>query len=361
MISTQRGDIMSKRLILFIGFSMLIIVGSLVLGFYSYGRARRYFVRDVVYIAPWLNEGHLHFSMTDIDLLNRSLRDTTIAAESRGSAHVEASMQEAITSVIYTEASYFTIHSLEFIEGGPWYGEGGSSIVLNQALAWRLFGATEGVVGIPVWIGESVYNITGVVRQNNESRYMAWMPMVAGQPVTALYIHSRVPNPLAVYLARDAMLQLHRRPADYAIVDINRFIESMNIRSRILLYLVWVCILIFLAQKVWQRVESGGKKAFKDFKGLILPLAGIILCVVALWGINDILMWLPNLANPDTSLFANISTVGVLPPDGYLPYGLVRLSRLSRYVNFAFIAGIVGLVNLLFCLRFGLGKERDLE
>ena len=353
MILYQRGDGMNKSLIFFVIFNMLVIIASLVVGVLSYNRGKRYFAQDVVYIAPRLNESHLHFSVAEVEALNRAFRDETIVVESRDRLPVRTSMEAAVAVVIYTDALYFAVHSLNFMEGGHWHsGVGGNSIVINQALAWRLFGTTENIVGVPVWIGERIHVVTGVVWQHGETRYMAWMPMgtdIASYSITTLYIHSHYPNPLIAYLARDVA---RLRPNDYSIVDINRFVESMNIRYRILLYLLWTCMLIFLLRFIWRQVEDNGWKALKSVKGLALPCVGVILCVYVLWGVNNILMWLPNLSNPHTSVLTSITSIGVLPPEGYLPYGLMRLARLSRYVNYASIAGLVGLVNLLFCQGF---------
>jgi len=364
MILNRLGDMMSKRLILFIVLNMLIIVGCLMSGFYFYNRAKQYFASDITYIAPLLNENHLHFNMAQVETLERAFYDTTIVAKSRGSALVSASMQAATTRIIFSNSSYFAVHALDFIEGGHWHGiESSNSIVINQALAWRLFGATEDIVGLPIWMEEQVFTVTGVVRQTSDDRYLAWMPAgssPADMPVTALYILSHDYNPLMPYMAQDAIRRhINRNPNDYAIVNINRFIESMNIRNQMLLSIIWVIILVYLVRWAWRLVESGRIKAFKDFKGLLLPLVGISLCVYALWGINDILMWLPNLSNPNTSLFTSISTVGILPPEGYLSYGLLRLGRLSRYVNYAFIAGLAGLFNVIFCLHFNKESEHE--
>ncbi|MCL2577242.1 MAG: hypothetical protein FWE27_04230 [Defluviitaleaceae bacterium] len=64
-----------------------------------------------------------------------------------------------------------------------------------------------------------------------------------------------------------------------------------------------------------------------------------------LWGVNDILLWLPNLSTPGNYLFATITTIGTLPPDVYLSDGLLRVCQLSRHSNYALIAGAVAFVN----------------
>lgn len=347
--------VMSKRLILFIVLNMLVVIGCIVAGFYFYGQANKYFARNVTYVAPHLNENHLHFNLAQVRVLERVLPDSSVVAISRGSITLSASTQRVTTRVVYSNTAYFSVHSTEFVEGGHWHGlESSFSIVLNQALAWRLFGATEGIVGLPVWVEAQVYTVTGIVHQAEAGGYLAWMPAESGDmPVTSLYIRSHVYYPLMAYVVQDTIRQvLNRPPNDYAVVDINRFVESMNVRNQLLISVIWMVVLIYFVRKVWQRLERDGAKAFRDFRGIWLPIGGILVCGYGLWGINAILMWLPNLGNPVTSLFASISTVGMLPPDGYLSYGMLRLGQLSWYVNIAFIVGLVGIFNLIFCLHF---------
>lgn len=337
---------------MFIALNMIVIAGSLAMGLYFYNIAQRYIARDVIYIAPRLNEGHLHFSRANVDDLAHRYPGLIISAESRGSVLVASSTQSVAATAIYVDTQYFAIHSFEFIEGGHWHGAGVNAIVLNQAMAWRLFGSISDIAGLSVWIRERLYIVTGVVLQGNESRYMVWMPVSSsppGLPVTALYIQPVAYNPLAVYAARDMVGRLGRMPGDYAIVDMNRFIESINIRTRLLLYAVWLCMLIFLMRVTWRRMHA--YKGIKVVKNLALPLLGIAVCLYTLWGINDILMWLPNLSNPNTSLFESITAAGVLPPEGYLPYNLTQLSQISRYGNYVLIAGLIAFINLLFCQR----------
>ena len=345
---------MSKRIIVFILLNMLLVAASLGVGFHVYRASGRYFARDVVYIAPRLNERHLHFSMTDIDLLTRMYPGHAFAAVNRGSARIAASTHEAVATVIYTDGFYFGIHALDFIEGGQ-AAEGLNAIVINQALAWRLFGNTDNIVGLTVWIGDSPYIVTGVVWQDHEDRFTAWMTRPAGITgyATALYIQPNIPDPLTINQAREMLTHnLRQRLDDYAIVDINRYVESMGIRHQMLLYILWACVMIFFVRIAWRRVKNLDKKSTGSIVGVLLPVLATAICMYILTGVNDILLWLPNLSDPHISVFESISTVGMLPPDGYLPYGLSRLSTLSRYANYAFIAGVIGLVSLLFCLNF---------
>ena len=370
---------MSKRIIIFIVFNMLLVAGSLGFSLYAYRAAGRYFARDVIYVAPRLNEHHLHFSITDVDLLSLAHPSHTIAAVNRGSARIVASARAATATVIYTDSFYFGMHAMDFVEGSR-PADGLNAIVVNQALAWRLFGNTENIVGLAVWIGDTPYVIAGVVRQDHEDRNIAWRarPARPGQYASALYIRPNITDPLTINQTR-VMLTSHlqRRLSDYSVVDVNRYVESMGIRHSILLYMLWLCILILFIRMAWRRVIQAwpglvsadtnaglanrhngfassrtNKKSARFIIGLALPFAGVAVCMYFLMGINDILQWLPNLSDPHVSVFESISTVGMLPPVGYLPYGLSRLYTLSRHTNYAFIAGCIGLINLLFCLSF---------
>jgi hypothetical protein len=145
---------------------------------------------------------------------------------------------------------------------------------------------------------------------------------------------------------------LRSNPADYAIVNTTRFTESINIRFRILLYSVWLGALIFFLRMTWTQAANRGKLQRLTFAGkLALPLACTAMCLLVLWGINDILLWLPNLSALNHSLFTEIFAINLLPPDVYLSAGLSRIWGLSRQANFAFIAGLTAYANIVFLLH----------
>ena len=83
----------------------------------------------------------------------------------------------------------------------------------------------------------------------------------------------------------------------------------------------------------------------------MLILSGMGVCLYVLVGVNDIILWLPNLADPNVSIFSSISNAGALPPDIYLSYGLSRINQLNLLGNFAWGAGAIGLINLTFIMK----------
>ncbi|MCL1878981.1 MAG: ABC transporter permease [Defluviitaleaceae bacterium] len=312
---------MGKAIILV---NFFILAGCLGFLFYSYVVAGRYFAHDVIYIAPRTNESRLFFDVADVEILAISYPEYSFAPVSRSSARVASSTHEASATVINTNAAYFDMHAMDFIEGHR-------GTVINKALAWRLFGACEGITGLAITVNDVQHTVTGIVRQCAD--YTVWFSGEISAPVSSLYILA--PDPLAESQARTMLETYLRGNSEYAVVDINRFVQSINIRHRILLYPVWAtAFVIFLIRALKQKSA--------------LPLVGAMLCLIVLWGARDILFWLPNLSAPSTSLFTEITTIGALPPDVYLSAGMLRLSQLSRNANIALIAGAVGYVNLLF-------------
>jgi len=343
---------MSKKLTYFIIFNILLIVGSIGYGMYVRNAARRYFAPDVLYIAPRANHAHLHFNASDLPMLSGLVPGYTIAAESLGSATVFGGSQWATTAVIYCDRFYFRMHFMNFIDGWHWYApEDMDVIVLNEALAWRLFGSLD-VVGMLVQIDGRPHKISGVVSSNSE--YMAWVPrsLAMDLPVTALFLTTGQHNPLSVYDGYMLLTNFGRNPNDYAIVDINRYIESMAVRHRVLLYIVWFMVLAHMTSWGCESVKHArdfskdGIKVghYKPLIGLGLLLACIGISAYIIFGVRGVIAWLPNPAYEN--LFSRFSNIGVLPPIGYLPYGLRQLARLNTIWGYVWAVGVIGLVNV---------------
>ena len=332
------------------------------MGMYAHVAAGRYFARDVIFIAPTLNESHLHWSADNVAELQRLFSDYSISAESRSHIIVETSTQQAVTTVVYTDAAYFSIHFMEFIEGSRWT-ECANAIVLNEALAWRLFGGGN-IAGLLVEINQRPYTVTGVVRQDPRGRgaYMAWMPhhtSPAPLPATALYVHAHNYNlvDVAAHTRGDmGMLAVQlRNPGDYSIVDMNRYAEAIGLRNRILMYILWLYVLVLLMGVC---IRKQKKLKLRTLLGFALPAAGIIIALYVLFtGINEIMYWLPNLAVPGNSVFASLTNIGVLPPDGYLSFGLRRLAEINRMANLVWVVGAAAFINIVFCI--GILRERS--
>jgi hypothetical protein len=323
----------------FLLINTLLLVAALAAGTVIYFFAGRYFVRDVVFVAPMLNESRLHFTVEDIERLRFSFPDYTIVTESRSNALIEASVSSEMTTVIYTDTVYFNIHAMEFLDGGYWHTqEMSNGIMVNEILAWRLFGNTQ-AVGLVATVDGKPFTVVGVVRQGGaaESVNTAWIPQTAANaalPVTALYIQAYHYNTLNIAVDTQLMLAEHLRKNtdDYAIADINRYVEGIWVRNQILLCMVWACVLFIFIKSAIKYFIGKNWLAFGLFLGMCA-----VLCFFIVTGINGILSGLPHTA---------IGNINALPPEGYLSFGMRRLGQLNRYANYVGIAGAVALVNI---------------
>jgi len=351
-----------KKLVLFGLVNFLVLVASLAVGMYATVMAGRYFARDVIFIAPFLNESHLHWNMDDVRNLQHQFRDYSISVESRGNALLQTSTHQVFTTVVYTDAAYFQIHSMEFIEGNRWL-EDANAIVLNEALAWRLFGGRN-IVGLAVEINQRPYIIAGVVRQDQrgQGEYLAWMPRDTSPvplPVTALYVHAHNYNMVDVIAhtrgSEGMLASQYRNPNNYVIVDINRYVQAIGLRNRVFMYIIWLYVLVLLIGVCIRKERKLYRRAILKFA---LPVIGILIALYVLFtGVNDILYWLPNLADPRSSVLDSITNAGVFPPDGYLSFGLRRLAELNRLVNLIWIVGVIAFVNMIFSISFLQGRH----
>ncbi|MCL2198229.1 MAG: hypothetical protein FWB80_04820, partial [Defluviitaleaceae bacterium] len=248
--------------------------------------------------------------------LQIAFQNYTFTTVYQSTVWLASSMQETSATAIYTN------ENLE------------NTITVNDTLAWRLFGTAENIEGLTVHIGEVQYIVTAV--RSDGGDYTAWLPREDNMPISAIYLHPYPPDPLAQATANTMLEHIGRNPENYAIIDISRFVESINIRSRIFLYVILLAAMIYFLQMAQRRTQKR------------LPILGAVLCLAAfVWGANDILLWLPNLSALNHSLFNTIIGTGILPPDTYLSSGLLRISQLSRMSNYALIVGAVAFVGII--------------
>jgi len=331
---------------LFFWTNLLLLIGAVGVGLVAYHRAGGYFSRDVVYVAPRLNESRLFFSAENITGLHEAFPGYLIVPSGRGRAEINHPGRQVSADVVFTDSRYFMLHHMDFITGSAWTGcINDHVIVLNEALAWRLFGGVD-VVGLTVFVQERPYVVIGVVRQEPraDGGERALIQLVT-ETVTALYIlpheHNEVNTPIHVR----QMLQwfLFVNPGEYVMVDLNRYVESMGVRVRVLLSLAWLVLGIKLL-RTGLTYTTENKKSRMIF--LLNNISGMVLLFFVGLGIYDVLQWLPALGGEAVSFFEVFTNIGTLPPEGYMSYGMVRLSGFNRLVNYAWIVGAVGLVNL---------------
>jgi len=331
---------------LFLLVNALLLSAALLTGLYAHRAAGLLFARDVIYIAPMLHESHLFFSQADFENARDAFSHYTFAPEIRGSRTLSATGQQVTATVMFTTSDYFSMFFADFVTGNYWLSQDeADTIVLGCALAWRLFGSFN-VAGLPVEAEGRYYTVSGVIRQGRDASYMAWMSRhhaPASAQITALYLRAYDFNPLNAVVDVENLLRMHllRNVSDYARVDINRYVESIHMRNRILFYLLWFAVLVILLCNL-----AGALKAKKwEWAGILL--VGVGVGAFFLFGVNDILQWMPNPALTDSSAFADFTNIGALPPAGYLTYAKLQLRQLNMLANGAWIVGAITALVLL--------------
>ena len=294
--------IRAKVLLAFIMLNGLLLMVSLAVGFYTHRAAGRYLASNTLVIMPYSP-----FDTADAAMAKRD--NLTIAKGDR----------QVNSAVIFCNPAYFDIHFMHFIEGGHWHISENQSqlVILNESLAWYLFGGTD-ITGLVVDIDGTFFQIVGVVRQGTE--YMAWLPNGSrNQAATSIYLH------------RDYYFPIFEQ--NYTIIDVNRYIESISQRYRILFYIIVLYLMAVFVQKS---------------KATPFGWIGVAICLAMLIGINEFLLWLPNLSGGFAAVFSDLTNIGALPPERYLSYGLSQIGQLNAFANYAWVVGLIGVINLIF-------------
>jgi len=316
----------------FLLINLLVLVGSIFVGIWAYNRGGQYFAPGVIYVAPGPN-GRA-WTAAEVADLHWQLPDYLVSGAGRGSVLISSGTHQVFATALYSCEGFFTVNFTQFTQGTRW--EGFHSIVLNENLAWRLFGSLD-VVGRAVELGQTRYTVAGVV--GHSEGYMAWLPQVGGA-VSSLYMQPAAYNPVNVMAdisgANGMFARQGRFPGNYFVVDITRYIEAMFKRVQVFLCILWLIAIVIFAKMAKTRRRYG----------LILPILGILLATGALYiSVNEILYWLPNMALPGASLLDSFTNANTLPSG---EHGLVRLAELNRFANIAWIVGAVALVNIVF-------------
>jgi len=269
----------------FIIINCVLLAGSFVIGLYAHHTAGEYLASDTLLIISGYNQ------------------NTALVEQSSGI--ITKGDRQAYSTVIFCNSAYFDIYFMHFIEGGQWHDSENylQVVILSESLAWYLFGGGD-IAGMTVEIDGAFFQIIGVVRQGVE--YVAWLPNGRrNTTATSMYLH------------RDYIIP------GQSYIDIDRYIESISHRFKILFYIVLLYLLIVFVQKRW-------------WIGLA---AGVLILV----GVNDLLLWLPS-----QGVFASLTNIGILTAQHYLSYGLIRIQWLNTLANFAWLVGFVGIFNLIF-------------
>ena len=347
------------RVGLFLLLNIALVVAALVSIVFISSLAEKYIDKDVFYITPVLNDNRFYFSDEDIELLKSACQPLKLAAISTDSAMISYRNFSAYTKIIHTTSDCFYLNNIKFSSGGPWSAarERENNIVINEALAWQLFGSLN-VVDKAVVVGEEIYTVCGIACQNRVAKgdYTAYLPVAVQQKeqaVSGILIKVAGYNKLGPYLQINAWLEdIFKNHGEYYIADLNRYVENIALKYRLLLFLIGLYIIAVILLNSYrliklQRTRNKNSARFSIMLVIIAVLDAAF--VTALLNAVSINIWLPQGAGSRLGeLISTVTNSGSLPPREYLLPNLAQLFKLNSYANTALTVGNVSLFNFIF-------------
>jgi hypothetical protein len=283
--------------------------------------AGRYYTDGVVIVTPRIDDVRYRMHRGWIDGLAPHFPGHTIVGVVRTRSDLTTYYRRATAWVYHHSAGYFALRRAEFIEGTT--ADAPGEIVMNEALAWQLFGNTRNIAGLEVQLGHGTYVLRGITDIGYEPT--AWR-IAAAEPVSTLYVRADGHDPLAAATTRHIMSShLFLNPLNYYITQVDRAVQSMGIRARILLAIVLI--------------GTAAISLLNARRMKMLLFISAISAAALIFTLNAIIAWLPNPEAIDTSLFAYIMR----------PNSPEQIALLSWRANVGFVAGVMAAVWLGWC------------
>ncbi len=335
--------------------SLLLISIGLICGIRFSIEAKKCVDSNMFIISPVVNDNRSFFSLMDREqLLNDSFEPITCSYEITKKAQISHNYQEATVKWIMTNSEYFTINQLQFTNGGAWPTEMNQEriAIVSEALAWKLFGNID-CMGEKIRLTSYEYTIAGVIKQDSftPSDYYICTPKTSDldqkeNMISMLLIRAEHYNSLSSYLSiASGITGLNKLEKNYYITDMNRYIQSFELRYRLLVLIFGTWLICAIINRMGYILRS-----ISDYcTNWLLIIAILAINIVSLAVIFYVIrfdFWVSRLAN--NGVLQTFFNIRQLPSDNYLSGELLSLSRINLCANIAFCAGMIGVINSVF-------------
>lgn len=225
--------------------------------------AGRYAQPHVTVVTPVINDDSLFFNSDDFET------DAGLVVTERVTrAAFSVDGITAYTPVSVTGRDYFEIMHTRFTDGGPWMADGERAVVLNESLAWLLYGNLA-AAGQTLRIGDAVYTVAGVAAQGSVAKdnIFAWITPAPDEVVRAnvLYYKPAIYNRLDAYLqARELVMSAGLRAEDYTVTDLDAYAESISLRGKILVFLAGLFYMLLVALYLYRLIMLNAGNLFES-------------------------------------------------------------------------------------------------
>jgi len=339
--------------------NIAVLLTALLSGFIISSAAEKYIAKEVFYIAPMLHGQKYFFSPDDLEELKEAYKPAKLSYLDIGSGYISYENWEIHCKIVYAGGPSFYLNNTHFIVGNAIDDaeENEHDIVINESLAWQLFGSLA-ALDKNVDIDGSTYTIVGVAAQKKVEKadclaYLPFAPAYNEKVISSVLLQPQNYNKLGYYNINNWLYTIGKDERDYYIVDLDSYVESITLKNKILLLLISIYILAILFINSYQllklKYKRRVKRKFFTIAGVIL-LADLLLSIFLLKGISFDL-WVPyGLGGRFASLVHIIINNTVLPGPSYLPDNIMELVKLNEYALTAFISGAFALLNIIFVL-----------
>ena len=348
--------------LIFAGINLALLCFLLLAGFFAYREAGNLYADNLLFISPLHDDEALRFSPSELEVIRASFPDYEIITSASTSAVFRGSVMQARGDVVFVSPGYLNIHFLDLLEGSKPRAHA-NTVLLSESLAWRVFGSLT-VTGLTVWLGNELYTVSGVAAGGGLG-YTAWVHKSAApeMPVSSLYVRLERHNDADAFgIPREILSHARRNPDEFAILDIDRYVEAMGMRNTIILQLLWFVGLVAALLKLLKLASRVARKENPRAnvpKTIAAACFAMVAAIVLFTGVNELILMLPNLSLPGASLGGFVFGWFTHPPSHLMSPAFARLVELNTRANFVFFGSLVAVVNILVVLNVARAHKQE--
>ena len=352
-------NINNRRLFIFKIMNILIIFTSVITCIFFTLEAQKFISHDTFFITPIINDNKFYFNDDDINVIKATVKTDNLVYTYLSSGVVSYGSYNIYSRIVYTNSDYFLIHNTLLTHGGRWFNENDNVIVINESLAWQLFGSVN-IVGNDIFVSGIPFTVVGVITQNRISKgdSVAYLPGIYQDPIypsrdgltfSSIILKASEYNRLSTGNDIIRVIEsIGRNTRDYYITDINSYLYNMSLNYKLLIFIIGIyagAIIIINTYKLITSNQPNKKNITILTVLLVLDILFIYLLILNIT--FDILIPYGD-GSRLYEIIRMITNHGFLPYPEYLTKGLQIISRLNMYANISLIVGVVALFNFMF-------------
>jgi len=204
----------------FAGLNVVVLLVALPVGFALNQMAQEYVGREAFFIEPAISGQQYFFTPDELDELTVAYPPLKLYYTNMSSGLVSSNITKIHTKIIYTSNM-----------------ERGNNIIINDSLAWQLFGSLD-VVNKSVYVDEEIHTVVRVEQQKRVTKdgCCAYLPlnlMPGEREISGVFLQPENYTPLG-YLSINAWLNTIGKDArDYNVTDNVQIFVKLNTYSKI--------------------------------------------------------------------------------------------------------------------------------